>query len=99
MNAKGTMLCVRAVTKAMISQEPKVYKGRNGKERSLGRGCIVNIGSALSYAAGPGMMAYVSSKHALLGITKVAGQYSAIPDKRFLSSSSSKRKLNSLSIG
>lgn len=67
------MLCVRAVTKAMIEQEPKLYKGRTGKERTLGRGCIINLGSALSYAAGPGMMAYVASKNALLGITKVAG--------------------------
>ncbi|KAF7937539.1 uncharacterized protein EAE98_001853 [Botrytis deweyae] len=47
-------------------------KGRHGDERSLGLGCIVNLGSGLSYGAGPGMMAYVASKHAVMGITKVA---------------------------
>lgn len=64
-NTRGVMLCVRAVSKVMISQLPRSYKGRHGRERTLGRGCIVNIGS-------PHMMAYVASKHALLGITKVA---------------------------
>ncbi|KAM0168511.1 hypothetical protein ACHAPF_010930 [Botrytis cinerea] len=71
-NARGTMLCLRAVTKAMAAQEPRKVKGRHGDERSLGRGCIVNLGSGLSYGAGPGMMAYVASKHAVMGITKVA---------------------------
>lgn len=74
-NAKGTMLCIRAVSKAMSTQEPILYKGRHGDERNLGRGCIVNLGSALSYVAGPNMMAYTASKHALIGITKVAGKF------------------------
>ena len=51
------MLCMRSVTKAMLAEEPRIYTGRHGIERSLGRGSIVNLGSALSYAAGPGMMA------------------------------------------
>lgn len=71
-NTRGTMLCLRAVTKAMMAQEPRKIKGRHGEERSLGRGSIVNLGSGLSYAAGPGMMAYAASKHAMMGITKVA---------------------------
>ncbi|KAM3149106.1 hypothetical protein ABEW05_010629 [Botrytis cinerea] len=71
-NARGTMLCLRAVTKAMAAQEPRKVKGRHGDERLLGRGCIVNLGSGLSYGAGPRMMAYVASKHAVMGITKVA---------------------------
>lgn len=75
-NARGTMLCLRAVTKAMAAQEPRKVKGRHGDERSLGRGCIVNLGSGLSYGAGPGMMAYAASKHAVMGITKVAGEFS-----------------------
>lgn len=69
------MLCVRAVSKVMSSQETRTHKGRHGEERSLGRGCIVNLGSAMSYVAGPGMMAYAASKHALMGITKVAGAW------------------------
>lgn len=68
------MLCVSIVSKAMSFQEPVVYKGRHG-ERSLGRGCIVNIGSAASFAAGPNMLAYVASKHGVMGITKTAGIY------------------------
>ncbi|EMR82297.1 putative short-chain dehydrogenase reductase family protein [Botrytis cinerea BcDW1] len=71
-DARGTMLCLRAVTKAMVAQEPRKIKGRHGDERLLGRGCIVNLGSGLSYGVGPGMMAYVASKHAVMGITKVA---------------------------
>lgn len=73
-NARGTMLCIRAVTKAMISQEAEIHKGRHSHERSIGRGSIINPGSGLSYGAGPGMMAYVASKHAAMGITKVAGK-------------------------
>jgi len=68
------MLCVRAVTKIMITQEPRTHQGRHEKKRSIGRGCIVNVGSGASYIASPNMMAYVASKHALLGITKVAGK-------------------------
>ncbi|CAG8958367.1 hypothetical protein HYFRA_00011044 [Hymenoscyphus fraxineus] len=71
-NTKGVMLCVRAVCKAMMAQDPRIHKGRHGKERTLGRGCIVNLASAASYLAAPHMMAYVASKHAVLGITKVA---------------------------
>ncbi|RDL36253.1 uncharacterized protein BP5553_06865 [Venustampulla echinocandica] len=78
-NTRGVMLCMRAVTKAMIAQEPKVHTGRHGKERSLGRGCIVNIGSMGSYAAAPSMMAYIGSKHALLGMTKVAWKSYPVP--------------------
>lgn len=68
------MLCVRAVSKAMSTQEPAQHQGRHG-ERSLGRGSIINIGSATSYVAGPNMMAYVASKHAVIGITKTAGKH------------------------
>jgi NAD(P)-dependent dehydrogenase (short-subunit alcohol dehydrogenase family) len=69
------MLCVRAVSKAMIGQEPKTHIGRHGKKRSLGRGCIVNLGSGASFSSAPSMMAYVASKHAVMGIIKVAGTY------------------------
>ena len=72
-NAIGTMLCVQAVSKAMSIQEPLTVEGRNGT-RNLGRGSIVNLGSALSYIAVPGSVAYTSSKHAVLAITKTAGK-------------------------
>ncbi|TVY80407.1 2,5-dichloro-2,5-cyclohexadiene-1,4-diol dehydrogenase [Lachnellula suecica] len=70
-NLTGVMLCVSIVSKAMSTQTPVIYQGRH-KERSLGRGCIVNVGSAASFAPGPNMMAYVASKHGVMGITKTA---------------------------
>ncbi|KAK3172342.1 hypothetical protein OEA41_005663 [Lepraria neglecta] len=72
-NIKGTMLCVRAVSKAMSTQEPLTYEGRRGS-RSLGRGSIVNMGSASSYVGTPGTMSYTTSKHAIIGLTKTAAQ-------------------------
>ena len=72
-NVRGTMLCVRAVSKAMAAQEPLSYESRRFGTRSLGRGSIVNVGSVNSYVAAPGMMPYTTSKHAIIGITKSAG--------------------------
>ncbi|KAK6067168.1 short-chain dehydrogenase reductase [Seiridium cupressi] len=68
-NIKGTMLCVRGVTKVMAEQEPLTYTGRHGT-RSLGRGSIVNLGSVNSYVVAPGMMPYTTSKHAIIRLTK-----------------------------
>lgn len=70
-NIKGTLLCVRAVTKVMARQEPLSYTNRQGT-RSLGRGSIVNLRSLSSYVAAPGTMSYTTSKHALTGLTKSA---------------------------
>lgn len=67
------MLCVRAVAKVMAAQEERSYQSRRFGERSLGRGSIVNLGSANSHVGAPGMMSYVASKHAIIGITKTAG--------------------------
>jgi NAD(P)-dependent dehydrogenase (short-subunit alcohol dehydrogenase family) len=71
-NIKGTLLCVRAVSKAMSKQEPLTYTSRRYGTRSLGRGCIVNLGSINSFMAAPGMSPYIASKHAVVGITKSA---------------------------
>ena len=75
-NLRGTMLCVRAVSKQMALQEPRQYspQGRHASaSRSLGRGVIINLGSIASLRAAPGMTGYVASKHAVVGLTKVAG--------------------------
>ena len=66
------MLCVRAVSKVMVSQEPLTFEGRHGM-RELGRGSIVNVGSVNSYCAAPEMMPYTVSKHAIMGLKKTAG--------------------------
>ncbi|KAL8885732.1 MAG: hypothetical protein Q9215_006452, partial [Flavoplaca cf. flavocitrina] len=70
-NAKGILTCTRAVSKAMLAQESRTVKTRCGT-RDVGKGSIVNLGSANSYAAIPGKVAYVASKHAMMGITKTA---------------------------
>ena len=69
------MICTRAVSKVMLAQDSRSVKTRSGT-RNIGRGSIVNIGSANSYAALPGKVAYVTSKHAMMGITKTAGESS-----------------------
>lgn len=72
-NAKGVLTCTRAVSKAMLAQDSRQATTRSGT-RDIGRGSIVNLGSANSYAAIPGKVAYVASKHAMMGITKTAGE-------------------------
>lgn len=69
------MTCTRAISKVMVAQEARSVDIRNGT-RDIGRGSVVNIGSANSYAALPGKGAYVTSKHAMMGITKSAGKSS-----------------------
>lgn len=73
-NMKGTLNCTRSAIKVMELQEPGSYSARSGDSRSLGRGAIVNVTSALSYAAVPGKVGYITSKHAALGVTKAAGK-------------------------
>ncbi|CAN8097863.1 unnamed protein product [Discula destructiva] len=68
---KGALLFSGAAMRAMASQEPRKYTGRHG-ERSLGKGSIVLLGSTNSVAAAPGMVSYVTAKHAIIGITKAA---------------------------
>ena len=72
-NARGSYYVICEVLKIMQGQESRSVKGRNG-ERDVGKGSIVNIGSSLSFAAVPGKIGYITSKHALLGITKSAGK-------------------------
>lgn len=66
---------MREVSKIMKDQEPLTVTTRNG-ERKVGRGSIINLGSAHSYVALPGKIPYVTSKFAVLGMTKTAGKYS-----------------------
>ena len=57
-NLDGVFLCLREEIKAM---------------RSSGGGSIVNMASVLAAAGYPEQGAYVTSKHALVGLTRVAG--------------------------
>lgn len=56
-NVKGVFLGLRYVLPVMIRQQ---------------RGAVVNTASIASLVGTPGMPAYVASKHAVLGLTKVA---------------------------
>ncbi len=74
-NARGVMTCTRAISKVMLTQEARSVKTRNGT-RDIGRGSIVNVGLVNCYAVIPGKVAYVASKHAMMGIIKTAGESS-----------------------
>ena len=70
-NVMGTMYFLRALTRVMSTQEPLSITTRYG-ERSLGRGSIVVLGSINSFIPAPGMLPYVTSKHAIIGLVKSA---------------------------
>jgi NAD(P)-dependent dehydrogenase (short-subunit alcohol dehydrogenase family) len=72
-NAKGSFNVIQAVAKVMQKQEPRILNTRRHGTRTVGRGSIVNISSALAHGAVPGKAPYIASKHALLGITRSAG--------------------------
>ena len=72
-NTRALLICCRAVSKAMLTQEPRIWKSKRGAERDIGRGSIVLILSANALAAEPGKLAYVASKHASLAVTKTLG--------------------------
>jgi NAD(P)-dependent dehydrogenase (short-subunit alcohol dehydrogenase family) len=74
-NTTGQVRVCQAVSRQMATQEPRTITSRHGT-RDLGRGCIVNVASGFSYGVVPGRIAYITSKHALLGVTKAAGTLS-----------------------
>ena len=73
-NVRGLLHCVQAVSKAMKQQPVITVAGRNGP-RDVGRGVIINLGSCSSYVATHHIVQYTTSKHAVLGLTRNAGQY------------------------
>lgn len=72
-NVLGMFLTVRAETRAMKKQEPRVISLKNRK-RGESRGVIINMGSCSSYCATPQLVQYTTSKHAVLGLTRNAGK-------------------------
>jgi NAD(P)-dependent dehydrogenase (short-subunit alcohol dehydrogenase family) len=72
-------LVTREASIAMRAQEPRpVLAGDINPSRGNTRGAIVNMGSATSMVATAGVLAYTTSKHAALGLTKNSGAYSTI---------------------
>lgn len=77
-NIEGAVYFVRAVSASMAAQDELMHvsSGRHGNTtRNLGRGSIILLGSVTSYIAGPGMLNYTTSKHAIIGVTKSAGKF------------------------
>ncbi|KAF1850632.1 short-chain dehydrogenase/reductase-like protein [Cucurbitaria berberidis CBS 394.84] len=62
-NVKGVFLGIKFASRQMKDQEP----GPNGD-----RGWIINLASVYGLGGGPGISAYAASKHAVMGLTKVA---------------------------
>ncbi|KAF7539878.1 hypothetical protein G7054_g1807 [Neopestalotiopsis clavispora] len=75
-NATGTFLVTRQASIAMRAQEAKpvvVHPDGDGTaSRGTTRGAIVNTASASSLVATRGVLAYTTSKHAVLGLVKNA---------------------------
>ncbi|KAF9771639.1 hypothetical protein IL306_010695 [Fusarium sp. DS 682] len=65
-NTTGMFLVTREASITMRAQEPLIMSGGRGATR----GVIVNLGSASSMVASPGVLPYTTSKHAALGLTK-----------------------------
>lgn len=72
-NVHGTFLVTSLVSAAMKSQNAKQVSAAY-PERGTTRGSIVNLASITSHIAVPRMVQYTTSKHAVLGITKIAGK-------------------------
>jgi NAD(P)-dependent dehydrogenase (short-subunit alcohol dehydrogenase family) len=72
-NTKGMLLVSDAVVKVMLKQEPRTFTTLHGISRELSRGVIVNVTSAMSYGVTPGKIAYATSKHAALGVSRTKG--------------------------
>ena len=73
-NVKGTLLVTRHVSAAMKAQEPRL-NDKADPARGSTRGAIVTLGSAQSFASSPGMIQYTTSKFAVLGLSKNAGEF------------------------
>ncbi|ORY09576.1 hypothetical protein BCR34DRAFT_665425 [Clohesyomyces aquaticus] len=71
-NAKGAYLVSKAVAVVIAVQEPVKVSTKRFGERTLSRGAIVNVASAMAFGAVPGKTPYITSKHALLGITRAS---------------------------
>ena len=70
-NLNGTFYMLKAVAKIMLAQEP-IVSTING--RPLQRGSIVNFASIQGFIATPLSTSYVTSKHAVIGLTKTASE-------------------------
>ncbi|KAH0426248.1 hypothetical protein CcaCcLH18_10477 [Colletotrichum camelliae] len=70
-NVTGTWNMATEAMRRMMTQENIEAPGTiPGSIRSVGQGCIVNVGSGASLRGVSGLAAYTASKHAALGLTR-----------------------------
>jgi NAD(P)-dependent dehydrogenase (short-subunit alcohol dehydrogenase family) len=74
-NARGAYLVTKAVAAVMAGQDPMTISTKRFGTRTLSRGSIVDVASAMAFGALPGKAPYVTSKHALLGLMRSSGKY------------------------
>lgn len=70
-NLNGTFYMLKAAAKIMLKQQP-IRSTIDGRE--LQRGSIVNFASIQGVIATPLSTSYVTSKHAVIGLTKTASE-------------------------
>ncbi|KAL2204974.1 3-oxoacyl-reductase [Sarocladium strictum] len=70
-NLNGTFYMLKAVAKIMLAQDP-IPSSIDG--RPLQRGSIINFASIQGFIATPLSTSYVTSKHAIIGLTKTASE-------------------------
>ncbi|KAI1299883.1 hypothetical protein F5Y03DRAFT_243144 [Xylaria venustula] len=70
-NVNGLFHVLGAVSSAMKNQEPQVIDA-NLPVRGMSRGTIVNLASVSSFRGLPHAASYTTSKHAVVGLTRVA---------------------------
>lgn len=75
-NTTGMFLVTKEASIAMRAQEERPIS-LSTPGRGTTRGAIVNLGSASSLIASPGVLAYTAAKHAALGLTKNSGEHLA----------------------
>ncbi|KAH8657722.1 short-chain dehydrogenase/reductase SDR [Xylariales sp. PMI_506] len=69
-NVRGTLNVIQAVGRQMITQDPRVELTRRGQK--LSQGSIVTLASCHSFTAARDLSQYITSKHAVLGLTRSA---------------------------
>lgn len=73
-NAHGAFIISKAAALVMTAQEPRTLTTKRFGTRSLSRGAIVHIASAMAFGAVPYKTPYITAKHALLGIVRASGK-------------------------